>query len=71
MHNWVTLSEICADHFEEWAPEMLCFNVERVPCLVMLDSSGMAIFRPRSDMSFLALTRAVLALFLFIRIRAS
>ena len=34
------LVEICADDFQDWAPEMLRYSVTTVPCLVLLDCQG-------------------------------
>lgn len=42
-HAWVATADICADDFEAWAPEMLRYSVDAVPCLVLLDSQGVTI----------------------------
>jgi thioredoxin-related protein len=39
---WLSTVELCADDFQSWAPEMLRYSVESVPCLVLLDKTGVA-----------------------------
>ncbi len=36
----IPISQICADADHWWAPELLAYKVERVPCLVLLDAHG-------------------------------
>lgn len=48
-HPWMTYVEACAEEFEQWAPEMLRYSVEAVPCLVLLDAQGACAVPPCSD----------------------
>ena len=45
------MARLSVDHEDQWLPEMLHYNVEQVPCLVLLDRRGNALCktnRPRS-----------------------
>jgi Thioredoxin len=37
---WLDVVDICADDFQEWAPEMLRYSITAVPCLTLLDKAG-------------------------------
>eukprot|EP00192_Tetraselmis_astigmatica_P017378 CAMPEP_0117653070 /NCGR_PEP_ID=MMETSP0804-20121206/2990_1 /TAXON_ID=1074897 /ORGANISM="Tetraselmis astigmatica, Strain CCMP880" /LENGTH=137 /DNA_ID=CAMNT_0005459211 /DNA_START=338 /DNA_END=751 /DNA_ORIENTATION=+ len=49
--DWLGVARINTDHEEQWAPEMLHYQVEKVPCLLLLKPSGEAVCKtgpPRS-----------------------
>lgn len=43
--QWLDVVNVGADDFEAWAPEMLRYDVQQVPCLVLLDRQGVARLR--------------------------
>jgi hypothetical protein len=49
--DWLNVARLSTDYEDQWLPEMLHYNVEQVPCLVLLDRQGSALCRtnrPRS-----------------------
>mmetsp|Transcript_28763 Transcript_28763/g.63362 ORF Transcript_28763/g.63362 Transcript_28763/m.63362 type:complete len:123 (+) Transcript_28763:126-494(+) len=43
--SWLQVATVCADEQLKWAPEVLHYNVDQVPCFVMLKPNGDALAR--------------------------
>ncbi|KAG1671072.1 hypothetical protein FOA52_000744 [Chlamydomonas sp. UWO 241] len=56
---WLAAVPICCDDPLVWAPEMLHYDVDKVPCLVMLDKDGCAIGRSGEPTDIAAMTSAL------------
>ncbi|CAD7697334.1 unnamed protein product [Ostreobium quekettii] len=46
--DWMRVVRVCTDSDQEWAPEILHYGIEHVPCLVMLQPGGNAISKSGS-----------------------
>ncbi|WIA37312.1 hypothetical protein OEZ86_014247 [Tetradesmus obliquus] len=41
--SWLNFASVCTDDQAKWAPEMINYEIESVPCFVLLDKQGNAV----------------------------
>eukprot|EP00882_Tetradesmus_deserticola_P024409 GHRQ01026675.1.p2 GENE.GHRQ01026675.1~~GHRQ01026675.1.p2 ORF type:complete len:128 (+),score=15.64 GHRQ01026675.1:60-443(+) len=41
--SWLGFASVCTDDQANWAPEMINYQIESVPCFVLLDKQGNAV----------------------------
>ncbi|KAF6255169.1 hypothetical protein COO60DRAFT_246886 [Scenedesmus sp. NREL 46B-D3] len=63
--SWLSFASVCTDDQAKWAPEMINYQIESVPCFVLLDKQGNAVAksgRPRGKAHLTSSLQALLRL---------